>query len=395
MQSYLSHLECSLCGAEFPYHTPRFVCESCGGALFVRYDLSKASRTLSPARLKQRGVSLWRFREVLPVQHEENIVTLGESMTPVLHFEKTGRKIGLPRLYVKDESMLPTGSFKSRGMTVAVSKAKEFGAHTVAAPSAGNAGGALAAYAARAGMESVLVVPRDTPEVNIAEIRQYTDNLYLIDGLIHDAGAVIKKGVVESGWYDCSTMKEPCRVEGKKIMGYEVAEQFSWVLPDVIVYPTGGGTGLAGMWKAFEEMETMGWIGEKRPRMIAVQSSGCPPLVRAWRRNAETCEPYNPAWGFQTIASGLRVPKPFADRLLLDILKKSRGSAVEVSDDKIKDAMRYYAREEGLIFCPEGAAAMQAVCGMKERDEINEGESVLVYNTGSGLKYIELLRREE
>ncbi len=389
METTLTYLECTRCNQMYDYNVPQFTCVNCGGILFARYNLDRAAKVLSPAKLGNRGASLWRYFEILPIERESNIVTLGELETPVYRFNYFPAEIGVRDLYVKDESVLPTGSFKSRGMTVAVSKAKEFDISIAAAPSAGNAGGALGAYAARAGIRSVIVMPRDTPKLNVYESFLYSSNVQLIDGLINDAGLIIKQGVERHGWYDLSTMKEPCRVEGKKIMGYEIAGQFNWNLPDVIVYPTGGGTGLIGMWKAFEEMEQMGWISEKRPKMVAVQTSGCAPVVNAFQQGSKECKLFENA---ATFASGLRVPKPFADYLILQVIYESNGIAISVDDDTIRKTMESAARLEGVILCPEGAAALAAVKPLFENKFINENESVLVFNTGSGLKYIEVLQ---
>src|SRR5580704_216583 len=317
----VTHLYCSSCGKEHQPGRLYNLCE-CGKPLMVAYDLDRAGRTLTKESLAGRVPSLWRYREVLPVEHDSNIVSLGEGFTPLLKTERLASRIGMRNLYIKDESLNPTGSFKARGMTTAVSMAKELGAKKLAVPSAGNAAGALAAYARRAGLEAFIFMPKDTPRANIIECQQMGAEVTLIDGLITDCGRIVAERKQAEGWFDVSTLKEPYRVEGKKTMGYELAEQLNWELPDVILYPTGGGTGLIGMWKAFEEMERLGWIGSRRPRMVSVQAEGCAPIVTAFATGASVGADIDKP---HTVASGLRVPKAVGDFIMLDILRKSRG----------------------------------------------------------------------
>jgi threonine synthase len=331
---------------------------------------------------------MWRYREVLPVENDANIVTLGEGWTPLLRARGLGSALGLTNLLIKDESLNPTQSFKARGMSAAVSMALELGVRKLAAPSAGNAGGALAAYAAAAGLDAYIFMPRDTPRANIVECEQTGAHVTLVDGLITDCGQLIaqRKGV--EGWFDLSTLKEPYRLEGKKTLGYELAEQLGWRLPDVIVYPTGGGTGLVGMWKAFEEMESMGWIGSERPRMITVQAAGCAPIVRAFESGSAYADEFENA---STVASGLRVPKAIGDFLILDALRASGGTAVAVTDDDLLDAVGEIGRLEGLFVAPEGAACVPAIRRLLQRGEIQRNEQVVLFNTGAGIKYIEAM----
>ncbi len=331
---------------------------------------------------------MWRYREVLPVENDANIVSLGEGWTPLLHAERLGKACGMGQLYIKDESLIPTQSFKARGMSAAVSMALELGVRKLAAPSAGNAGGALSAYAARAGLEACIFMPSDTPRANIVECRQMGAHVTLIDGLITDCGAEIERRKAREEWFDVSTLKEPYRVEGKKTLGYELAEQLGWSLPNVIVYPTGGGTGLVGMWKAFAEMETMGWIGPERPRMISVQAAGCAPIVRAFESGATQADEFT---GAATVASGLRVPKAIGDFLILDAIRASRGTAVAVTDGELLAAVGEIGRLEGLFVAPEGAACLPAIRKLIARGEIDPAEQVVLFNTGSGIKYVDAL----
>lgn len=332
---------------------------------------------------------MWRYRELLPVSRPEHVTTLGEGCTPILPMTTLGARLGVRRLVVKEEGVNPTGSFKARGLCMAVSMARETGVTELCVPTAGNAGGALAAYAAAARLPAHIFMPEDTPEVNILECRSYGADVRLVRGVISDAAAAMNSGK-ENGWFDVSTLKEPYRVEGKKTLGYEIAEQMSWDLPDLIVYPTGGGTGLIGMWKAFDEMEQLGWIGGKRPRMVAVQSSGCAPIVRAF----EAGEPSSLFWeNASTLASGLRVPKAFADSLILEAVRASGGCAISVTDEEILSTMVRAATADGLLLCPEGASTVAAVAHMMDRKLIDGSETVVVFNTGSGLKYTEVLRQ--
>ncbi|MGI8996193.1 MAG: threonine synthase, partial [Pyrinomonadaceae bacterium] len=329
---YVTHLECAACGLRHEARRLHNLCVECGKPLLVRYDLQRAAESLTKESLQERAADLWRYREALPVERDENIVSLGEGWTPLLRASRLGEQLGMKELFIKDESQNPTQSFKARGMSAAVSMAKELGARKLAVPSAGNAAGALAAYAARAGMEAFIFMPRDTPRANIVECEQTGAQVTLIDGLITDCGAEVAQRKEAEGWFDVSTLKEPYRIEGKKTLGYEVAEQLNWTLPDVIVYPTGGGTGLIGMWKAFDEMEQMNWIDSKRPRMITVQAAGCAPIVRAFDEGQRFADEFPNA---ATTASGLRVPKAIGDFLILDALRASGGTAVAVTDEEL------------------------------------------------------------
>jgi threonine synthase len=322
----------------------------------------------------------------LPVEREGNVVSLGEGWTPLLRAARLGEQLGLRELFIKDESLNPTQSFKARGMTAAVSMAKELGARKLAVPSAGNAAGALAAYAARAGLEAHIFMPRDTPRANVIECEQTGAHVTLMDGLITDCGAEVGRRKEAEGWFDVSTLKEPYRVEGKKTMGYELAEQFSWELPDVVLYPTGGGTGLIGMWKAFDEMEEMGWIGEKRPRMVTVQASGCAPIVRAFEEGKRFADEFPNA---QTTASGLRVPRAIGDFLILDALRASGGTAIAVTDEELLAAAKEIGAAEGLFVAPEGAACLPALRKLIDAGEVRREERVVIFNTGAGVKYLE------
>ncbi len=384
----VTHLECAACGASYPAGKLHNLCTVCGKPLLVRYDLARASTTVTRDSLSARRADMWRYREVMPVEDDANIVSLGEGWTPLLHARRLGDSIGMKRLYIKDESLNPTQSFKARGMSAAVSMARELGVRKLAAPSAGNAAGALAAYAASAGIEAYLFMPRDTPRANIVECQQTGAHVALIQGLITDCGAEVARRKDAEGWFDVSTLKEPYRVEGKKTLGYELAEQLGWRLPDVILYPTGGGTGLIGMWKAFDEMESMGWIGSKRPRMVTVQAAGCAPIVRAFESGARHAEEFANA---ATVASGLRVPKAIGDFLILDALRASGGTAVAVTDDELLAAVGEIGRLEGLFAAPEGAACLPAVRMLLDRGELGRDEEVVLFNTGAGIKYVDAL----
>ncbi len=388
----VTHLECAACGKVYEARRLHNLCAECGKPLLVRYDLAAAARTLTPESLKGRRADLWRYAEVLPVEREENIVSLGEGWTPLLTAGRLGASLGLRRLYVKDESQNPTQSFKARGMSAAVSMAKELGVTKLAVPSAGNAAGALAAYAARAGMEAHIFMPRDTPRANVVECEQSGARVTLLEGLITDCGAEVARRKEAEGWFDVSTLKEPYRVEGKKTLGYELAEQMNWELPDVVVYPTGGGTGLVGMWKAFAEMEAMGLIGSERPRMVTVQSEGCAPIVRAFEEGRRFAPEFENA---ATVASGLRVPKAVGDFLILDALRESGGTAVAVSDAELLAAVGEIGAAEGLFVAPEGAACLPALRRLIERGEVKEDESVVLFNTGAGVKYLESFEKDE
>jgi len=383
---FLTHLSCTTCGLRHEWSTLQNLCTACQNPLFPIYDLTAAGRVLKREALVRREKSLWRYREVLPLPLDVEPVSLGEGGTPLLRAACYGTELGLPNLWIKDESQNPTQSFKARGMSIAVSMAKYLGATKLAAPSAGNAGGALAAYAARAGLEAHIFMPRDTPPANIIECRELGAHVTLINGLITDCGAEITKFKKNERWFDMSTLKEPYRVEGKKTLGYELAEQLSWQLPDVIFYPTGGGTGLIGMWKAFDEMEALGWIGKKRPRMFSVQAAGCAPIVRAFENGDSTATEFPQA---HTCASGLRVPKAIGDFLILKILRQSNGGAVAVDDEKMMRVTREVGSSEGLFVAPEGAACFAALKEICSAGRIAFDERVVIFNTGSGIKYLD------
>jgi threonine synthase len=387
MLSYLSHLECSGCGQEYSHAELHTFCSLCQSPLLSIYDLKNARQKVDRDEILRRKKGMWRWQELLPVLHIENQIFLGEGDTPLLALPNLEKKLGLSNLYVKDESSNPTGSFKARGLAAAISKAKELGVEKVIIPTAGNAGGAMAAYAARAGLHAFIFMPKDTPFANVQESRIVGAEVVLVDGLISDAARLAGEKARAEGWFDLSTFKEPYRVEGKKVMGYELAEAFEWELPEVIIYPTGGGTGLVGMWKAFAELETLGWLKNiKRPRMVSVQADGCAPVVKAFEANASTCDFWKDA---HTIASGLRVPKSFADRLILQDIYKSEGTAVAVSDDAILEAQSQLASLEGIFAAPEGAATLAALEKLLEQQWIRPGERVVLFNTGSGLKYLD------
>jgi threonine synthase len=385
--SFLSVLECSGCGAIFKPDRIHTYCPECQSPLLARYDLASARRKLDRDAFRFRRIGMWRWYELLPVLDPDHIVSLGEGDCSLLRLVHINRKLHLPNVFVKDESKNPTGSFKARGLSVAVSKAKELGIKKVVIPTAGNAGGAMAAYAARAGLQALIYFPKDAPRANIEESRMAGAKVVLVDGLISDAAGIAGEKAQREGWFDLSTFKEPYRVEGKKIMGYELAEAFQWDLPDVIIYPTGGGTGLAGMWKAFLELEALGWLkGTKKPRMVAVQSSGCAPVVKAMEEGAAFCDYWTNA---HTIACGLRVPKSFADQLILKYLRESRGTALAVSDESIVRAQHEFCELEGIFPAPEGAAALAALKELARRKWIDSEERVVLFNTGSGLKYLD------
>ena len=385
----VTHLYCSACAEKYEPHKLYNLCQ-CGKPLMVEYDLEKAATTLTKESLNSRVATLWRYEEVLPVANKTNRLTLGEGFTPLQKAETLGTKYGLKNLFIKDESLNPTQSFKARGMSVAVSMAKELGVRKVAAPSAGNAAGALAAYAALAQMECHIFVPNDTPKACIIECKALGANVNLVDGLITDCGRIVGERKEKEGWFDVSTLKEPYRVEGKKTMGYELAEQMNWILPDVIFYPTGGGTGLIGMWKAFDEMEEMGWIGSFRPRMISVQASGCAPIVEAFHQNLTHGADIENA---HTVASGLRVPKAVGDFIMLNILHKSNGTAVAVSDEELVADAREIGAMEGIFAAPEGGALLSALKKLLKTGEVETGERIVLFNTGSGIKYLEAFEK--
>ena len=388
MKSYLTHLECTYCHATYPADEVIRLCAECSKVLYPRYDLAGARDALNPDELKNRPANMWRYFEVMPVLDEANVITLGEGFTPIFKAERLGDKIGASAVYIKDEGLNPTASFKARGLSAAVSKAKELGITKLTMPSAGNAAGAMAAYAAKGGMEAYVFMPKDAPEANQMEVSISGGDLTLIDGLISDAGVLSRKRAAEEGLFDVSTLQEPYRVEGKKTMGYEIAEQSDWELPDAIIYPTGGGTGIVGMWKAFAEMEEMGWIGPKRPKMYAVQAEGCAPIVRAFREGAEFAEPWENA---QTMAAGIRVPGAIGDYLILGAIRESGGGALTVTDDEMKYYMSLVASLEGMFICPEGAATAVALNKLLVAGDLSPDENILLLNTGSGLKYLDVM----
>jgi len=380
----LTHLECTRCGEHFPADRPQTVCPKDAGILYARYDLDTIKRTFSSARLSGRAPTMWRYDAVLP---EADPVSLGEGFTPMLPSRE------YPNVFIKDEGLNPTGSFKARGLSAAVTMAKHFGLKKLAIPSAGNAAGALAAYAAAASVEAHIFMPQDVPIANRIECDYYGAQVTLVDGNISDCARKVaelkeKDNWSTEGWFDVSTTKEPYRVEGKKTMGYEVAEQLGWKMPQGIIYPTGGGVGLLGMWKAFDEMEQLEWIGDQRPKMVCVQSSGCAPIVKAWDEGKSTSEVWPNA---ATLASGLRVPKPYGDYLILSILKKSHATALAVTDEEILAATRHWARNEGIFAAPEGGAALAAYRKLRANGFFKPEDTVVLFNTGTGLKYLDVL----
>ena len=386
LMSNLSHLECSECGEVFAADQIQTYCKKCLAPLLAVYNLPAVRKLLDRDEISRLPSGMWRWKELLPVYNPDHIITLGEGDTPLLRVSRLGADLGLRQLYVKDESQNPTGTFKARGLAAAISKATELGIRKVIIPTAGNAGGALAAYAARGGLEASIYMPKDTPQANLIECRIAGAKITLVDGLISDAARLAGEIALLEGWFDVSTFKEPYRVEGKKIMGYEVAEAYGWQLPDVIVYPTGGGTGLVGMWKAFQELESLGWLEKtSRPRLVAVQAAGCAPVVKAFHSGAQACEYWD---GAHTIASGLRVPKSFADRIILRCLRESSGTAVAVSDGEINESQKRLAASEGIFAAPEGAATVAAVNILARDGWLKPEERIIIFNTGTGLKYL-------
>ncbi len=387
MNSYLSHLECGWCGKTYAADQLMNLCPDDGKPLLARYDLDAARAGLARNALADRAPTMWRYAEMLPVRNPAHRITLGEGFTPLLPLLRVGGKLGMIRLYAKDEGLNPTGSFKARGIAMAVSRAVELGVEAVAIPSAGNAGSATAAYAARAGIPAYIYLPQDVPVAFLAEMRALGAEVTLVDGLITDCAKLVRKGVEEGRWFDVSTLKEPYRVEGKKTMGYEIAEQLGWQVPDVIIYPTGGGTGIVGIWKALDEMEALGWIGSERPRMIAVQTEGCAPIVRAFDQGVELA----PAWeNAKTVADGLRVPAAVGDFLILRAVRASGGTALTVSDDDLIAAQRELGENEGIYAAPEAAATLAALEHLLQRGDVSPDERVVLLLTGNGLKYGDL-----
>jgi threonine synthase len=380
-----TRLECTKCDRRYPTGEVRNLCD-CGAPLFARYDLERAAKDMRPGHLALRAPNLWRYSEVLPVDNPDHRLSLGEGFTPLLPAPRLGSQVGLHRLFIKDEGGNPTGSFKARGLAVAVSMAKELGATDVCLPSAGNAGSALAAYAALGGLRAHVFVPQDVADVFLMETRAYGAEVVTVEGLISDAGKLCAERAREHGWYECATLKEPYRVEGKKTMGYEVAEQMGWRLPDAILYPTGGGTGLIGMWKAFQELEAMGFVGPARPRLYAVQAEGCAPIVKAFADGLEEA----PFWeNAQTHAHGIRVPKALADFLILRALRESHGAGIAVSEAEIIQGVKEASAHQGLFVAPEGGACVAALRKLKALGHLSPDDTVIVFNTGTGFKYVE------
>ncbi len=381
----LTHLDCTKCGRRFEPGRILNLCE-CGGPVFARYDLERAAKNMRPGHLALREPTMWRYDDVLPVENPENRLSLGEGFTQLLKAHRLGAAVGLPRLFVKDEGGNPTGSFKARGLSMAVSMAKALGATDVCLPSAGNAGSALAAYAARGGLKAHVFVPDDIPRVFVMETEAYGAEVVKVEGLISDAGRVCAQRAAEHGWYECATLKEPYRVEGKKTMGYEIAEQMGWRLPDAILYPAGGGTGLIGMWKAFQELEEMGFVGPGRPRMYAVQPDGCAPIVKAFAEGLDEA----PFWeGAKTHALGLRVPKALGDFLMLRALRESHGAGVSVSEEEIINGVKEASAREGLFVAPEGGACVAALRKLKASGHLSADDAVVAFNTGTAFKYVD------
>ncbi len=385
--NYLTHLECSFCGEGYSAGRLQNLCPQCHKPLLCRYDWSKIKKEFTRDKLRDREANMWRYRELLPLQHRGNELTLGEGYTPLIHARRLGREVCMKNLYIKDEGLNPTGSFKARGLAVAVARARELGAKALSLPSAGNAAGAMSAYAALAGIPTFVFLPKDVPPPFIAECQAFGAKITLVDGLITDAGRLALQEAKKFDRFDLSTLKEPYRLEGKKTMGFELAEQMEWQLPDVIIYPTGGGTGLVGMWKAFDEMEALGWIGSQRPRMVTVQAEGCAPIVKAFREGREFADPWPNA---STIADGLRVPAAVGDFLILRTLHHSNGTAITVTDAEMMTAAALFGKTQGLFVSPESAATLAALQKLLSSGWINEKETVVLFHTGSGYKYSHL-----
>ncbi|WMJ21598.1 threonine synthase [Geobacillus kaustophilus] len=386
--SYVSHLYCPKCERTYDVDQIHQLCE-CGSPLLVAYDLEAMRQKVKRDVLREREANLWRYHELLPVKHPEHIVSLGEGMTPLVPMPRLGREIGIEALYMKDEGVIPTGTFKARGAAVGISKAKELGVKQLAMPTNGNAGAAWSLYAARAGIQATVVMPVEAPELTRKECAIAGAELYFVNGLISDAGQIVAKAIREYGWYDASTLKEPYRIEGKKTMGLEIAEQFSWQLPDVILYPTGGGVGLIGIYKAIKELQALGWVDGRMPRLVAVQAEHCAPIVKAWKEKKRESEFWPNA---HTVAFGINVPKALGDFLVLEAVYETDGCAIAVNDEAILAEQRTAAELEGAFICPEGAAAFAAARTLRESGWIRDGETVVVLNTGTGLKYADLVQ---
>lgn len=386
--SYLKELYCPKCGKTYDAGKIQHLCE-CGSPLLVKYDLEKAKKELSKQDLVGRVNSLWRYKELLPVVSEENIVSLGEGMTPVIPLSTLGKKVGLNNLFLKDEGIIPTGTFKARGAAVGISKAKELGVDTIAMPTNGNAGAAWSVYGARAGIRSVIVMPEDAAKITRNECAAAGADLFLVKGLISDAGKIVGRSIAKNGWYDASTLKEPYRIEGKKTMGLEIAEQFNWEVPDVILYPTGGGVGIIGIYKALKELQELGWIGEKMPKLVSVQAQGCSPIVKAFKEGKESSEYFENS---ETVAFGINVPKALGDFLVLKAIYDTNGTAVSVTDDEIIESLKELAEAEGIFVCPEGASLVAAIKKLKDTGFVSEKDKIVLLNTGAGIKYPETLK---
>ncbi|WDF53216.1 threonine synthase [Paenibacillus sp. KACC 21273] len=388
--SYVSHLECPVCDTTYDANKIQQLC-TCGSPLLVRYDLERVRNEVKRSAIRERNPDLWRYHELLPVQHEDHVITLGEGMTPLLPMPKLGERYGLTHLYMKDESLIPTGSFKARGAAVGISKAKELGVQQFAMPTNGNAGAAWALYAARAGIKATIVMPQDAPSITRTEVSLSGAELFLVNGLISDAGKMVAEKVKHDQIYDASTLKEPYRIEGKKTMGLEIAEQLGWAMPDVILYPTGGGVGLIGIYKALQELKEIGWLAGKLPRLVAVQAEGCAPIVKAWEEKKERSEFWEQS---TTVAFGINVPKALGDFLVLRALYETDGMAIAISDQELLEEQQYIAEYEGAFVCPEGAATFAAAKRLAEQGWISRDESVVVLNTGAGIKYPDTVKIE-
>jgi threonine synthase len=387
--TFLEKLECTRCKTSYSPDQPHNLC-TCGAPLFARYRLQEVKKKVKRKDILDGPPNIWRYREVLPITEKREIVSLGEGFTPLIRAYNLGRKLGLENLWMKDESLNPTGSFKARGMSVAISMAKKLGIKEVCLPSAGNAAGAAAAYSTRAKIKAFVFMPQDTDPCFVLECKSYNAQVELVEGVITDCAARMLERKKGKNWFDLSTLKEPYRVEGKKTMGYELAEQLGWELPDVIIYPTGGGTGIIGMWKAFEELQSLGWVKGKKPRLVCVQSEGCAPLVKAFKEGKEFAQEWkNP----ETFASGIKVPKAIGDFLILKALRESHGTALAVPDQEILKSLKEISETEGILPCPEGAATLVALKRLKEKNKIESDEKIVIFNTGTGLKYIESLKK--
>ena len=390
MYSYLDHLECTYCSQTYSHTQVMRTCLQCGKVLFARYDLPRLKREVDRGELQDRPPNMWRFSELLPVLNREHVISLGEGGTPLLDAPNLGKKLGLKSLYIKDEGLNPTGTFKARGISAAVSKARELGLSRFSMPSAGNAAGAMAAYAARGGLEAQVFMPKDAPEANKLESTAMGSHLTLVDGLIEDAGRLSNEAAQRNGLFDLSTLQEPYRAEGKKTMGLELAFQLGWRMPDAIVYPTGGGTGIVGMWKGFYELLELGWVEGRLPKFLAVQPEGCQPIVKAVHEGSDFAETWPDA---HTIAGGLRVPHPFADYIILRAIRDTGGNAVAVSDAEMLASIREMASLEGVFPCPEGAATLAGLKRLVQEEILGPDETIVLLNTGSGYKSLDLLAK--